>query len=168
MDLPQWPMRRADRAVTRREEIDAIIEGSPICHLALAVAGEPYVVPVAFGYDGQDLYIHTAQAGKKIDFMEANNRVCLQFERNVRLIADPQEPCRWGFAFESVIGLGRIYELCSPEAKAGGLAHIMRHYSDREWQFDPAALAADQGSGIRVWRIAIESLTGKRAPSGET
>jgi hypothetical protein len=38
------------------------------------------------------------------------------------------------------------------------LNQIMRHYSGREWDIDEAAMAT-----TRVWRISIESLTGKRS-----
>ena len=42
-------------------------------------------MPVSFGYDGAALYFHTAPKGRKIDFIEANNRVCFEFEANVAL-----------------------------------------------------------------------------------
>ncbi|MBP1779025.1 MAG: Pyridoxamine 5-phosphate oxidase, partial [candidate division NC10 bacterium] len=39
-----------------------------------------------------------------------------------------------------------------------GLNHIMRHYSGRAWP-----ITAPEVEDIRVWRIAIESLTGKQS-----
>lgn len=151
-------MRRADREITHRDEIDAIIRDSQVCRLAFAAGDEPYMVPVAFGYDGQSLYLHTAEAGRKIDFIDRNNRVCFEFESNVRLITHPEVSCSWGFSFESVIGFGTIHELHSPEEKASGLDVVMQHYSGKVWEFDTSAL-----SNTRVWTISIESLTGKRA-----
>lgn len=151
-------MRRTDKEINSREEINEILHQALVCHLALAIDGDPYVVPVSFGCDGSSLYFHTAPTGKKIDFITANPRVCFQVERNVRLIEDREDACRWTFTFESVIGYGEIEELTDPENKADGLNHIMRHYSGKEWPFNPTAL-----SNTRVWRITIESLTGKRS-----
>ena len=155
-------MRRNDKEVTDRAEIDAVIRGSDVCRLAFAVGDEPYIVPLSYGYDGHSLYFHTADEGKKIDCIAANNRVCFEMERNVRLVSHPDKACSWSFSFESVVGLGTVHELLSPEEKAQGLNHIMEHYSGREWKLDPPALA-----GIRVWRVAILSVSGKRAERKE-
>ena len=151
-------MRRTDREIRDRTEIDAIIRGSYVCRLAFAVSGEPYIVPLSFGYDGHCLYFHSAAEGRKINCIAANNRVCFEFERNVRLHTHSGKPCNWSFSYESVIGFGTVQELQSDEDKEEGLKHIMQQYSDREWQFDPGAV-----SGTRVWKIVISSISGKRA-----
>lgn len=151
-------MRRNDKEISDRSEIDAIIRGSEVCRLAFAVGDEPYVVPVSFGYDGHSLYFHTADRGRKIDCIAANPRVCFELERNVRLVTHPEKACSWSFSFESVIGYGTVHELGSGEEKAAGLNHIMAHYSGREWRLDPVAV-----DGTRVWRVAVLSVAGKRA-----
>ncbi|MCW8984119.1 MAG: pyridoxamine 5'-phosphate oxidase family protein, partial [Thermoanaerobaculales bacterium] len=61
-------MRRRDKEITSRQEIDEIIRSALVCRIALADRDEPYVVPVSFGYDGDALFIHTARSGRKIDF----------------------------------------------------------------------------------------------------
>jgi nitroimidazol reductase NimA-like FMN-containing flavoprotein (pyridoxamine 5'-phosphate oxidase superfamily) len=151
-------VRRSDRETEDRREIDEILHGALVCHLAFAVDGEPYVVPISFGYDDTCLYIHTAKEGRKIDCIGANPRVCFQVERGVRLVTDPEDACAWSFAFESVIGYGVVSELKDPGERTRGLNHIMRHYSGKDWEFDPGVMTA-----TRVWRISIESVTGKRS-----
>ena len=151
-------MRRRDREIEGRKEIDDVLHGAEVLHLGFAVDGDPYVVPISFGYDGTGLYIHTAKEGRKIDCSGANPRVCFQVERDVRLVTDPEDACAWSFAFESVIGYGEVIELTDPEEKALGLNHVMRHYSGKDWDFDPGVMTA-----TRVWRISIESVTGKRS-----
>jgi nitroimidazol reductase NimA-like FMN-containing flavoprotein (pyridoxamine 5'-phosphate oxidase superfamily) len=47
-------MRRTEKEIGRAE-IDAIIRRSQVCRLGLSDQGEPYVVPLCFGYDGQAL-----------------------------------------------------------------------------------------------------------------
>jgi nitroimidazol reductase NimA-like FMN-containing flavoprotein (pyridoxamine 5'-phosphate oxidase superfamily) len=151
-------MRRSEKEIADRDEIDAVIEGSEVCRLAFAVADQPYLVPASFGYDGQAIYFHTAATGKKIDCIEANNRVCFELERGVQLIPGSEKACTWSFAFESVIGYGRVSELVTADQKRHGLDRIMRHYSGRSWDYDQAAL-----DSTRVWKITIESMTGKRS-----
>jgi nitroimidazol reductase NimA-like FMN-containing flavoprotein (pyridoxamine 5'-phosphate oxidase superfamily) len=151
-------MHRKEKAITDREEIDAVISDCDVMHLALARDNEPYVVPLNFGYDGRRIYLHTASRGRKIDFFEANPSVCFAFERRVRIIPHDTRPCKWSCAFESVIGNGTISELHDAEAKSHGLRQIMRHYSTEAWTFDPAVVQK-----TRVWRIEIQTLTGKRS-----
>jgi nitroimidazol reductase NimA-like FMN-containing flavoprotein (pyridoxamine 5'-phosphate oxidase superfamily) len=159
----EMEMRRSDREITARSEIDEIIHGCQICHLACAVDGDPYVVPVSFGYDGSAVYFHTSRDGKKIDFISANPRVCLEFERKVNLVTNDSDACKWSFTFESAIGYGFAKELLDAEERAYGLNQIMLHYSGREWQFNSSVLA-----NTRVWRVPIESVTGKRSEQKAT
>jgi len=151
-------VRRQDKAISSREEIDRIIRSALVCRIAFADGDEPYMVPLSFGYDGDAVYIHTAKTGRKLDFIDANNRVCFELEANVSLQTDEGDACKWTFAFESVIGYGTITELTTPEEKSHGLNQIMLHYSGREWNIDASATAT-----TRVWRIDIESVTGKRS-----
>jgi hypothetical protein len=151
-------MRRRDKEIPSRGEIDAVIRGCQVCRLALAVENEPYIVPVSFGYDGDALFFHTASSGRKIEFLEANSRVCFEFERNVRLQVSQEAACKWTFAFESVIGYGTVTELIDSAEKERGLGQIMLQYSGKQWEFNPSLLAK-----TRVWQILIDSLTGKRS-----
>ena len=151
-------MRRADKEITEKALISQIIDNSQVCRLGLAMGNTPYILPVSFGYDGRAIYFHTAKEGRKIVFMAANNRVCFEFEHGVQLIRHDSIPCKWSFSFQSVIGYGTVWELTDITEKLEGLNHIMRHYSGREWP-----ISAKDIENIRVWKIAIESLTGKQS-----
>ena len=82
-----------------RAEIDTILHAAQVCRLAFALANEPYLVPVSFGYDGCSLNFHTAYAGHKTDCLEANPRVCFEVEHNVHLRTHPTQACRCSFSF---------------------------------------------------------------------
>jgi nitroimidazol reductase NimA-like FMN-containing flavoprotein (pyridoxamine 5'-phosphate oxidase superfamily) len=156
-------MRRSDKEVTDRADIDRIIRGSQVCHLAFARGNEPYVVPLSFGYDGESLYFHTARRGTKINFITANPRVCFELERGVELVTNPENPCGWSFSFESVVGYGTASEITSLEDKVSALSQIMIQYSGREWDFDRADIES-----VRVWRVPVESVSGKRSQRKES
>ncbi len=150
-------MRRSDKEITDLKTIHAIVHACQICHLGLAENGEPYVVPISFGFDGKAVYFHTARNGRKIEMMTANPRACVQFEHKVELTTHDDDACSWSFAFESVIGFGSVVELESDVSKTRGLNQIMKHYSGRDWTFKEPAFAA-----TRVWRVDFDILTGKR------
>jgi len=151
-------MRRKEKQISDRTEIDAIITAGIVCRLAMSRNDQPYLVPLSYGYDGQAFYFHTAVEGRKIDYFEANSRVCFEIEGDVRLKRDENQACKWSIFFESVIGEGHIKELASPKDKQYGLNQIMRHYSGKEWDFDAKVLAK-----ARVWKITIDTISGKRS-----
>jgi nitroimidazol reductase NimA-like FMN-containing flavoprotein (pyridoxamine 5'-phosphate oxidase superfamily) len=151
-------MRRTDKEILNRDQINAIIRGSTVCHLALAHNNVPYLVPVSFGYDGDALYLHTARSGRKIEFFERNPQICFEFERNVELRKHDQLACKWSLNYESVIGYGTIAEVQDPTEKQTALNHIMRQYSGKDWTFEPSAV-----SDTRTWKITFTDLTGKQS-----
>lgn len=151
-------MRRSDKEIKNRAEIEGVIRQCRICRVAFANDGEPYIVPLSFGYDGEAFYFHTALEGKKIEYIEKNPNVCFELDRDVRLEGKEDDPCSWTFAYESVIGYGTIVELVEQEDRIGGLNRIMEQYTAREWEFRPEML-----EGARIWRLDIESVTGKRS-----
>ncbi len=151
-------MRRTDKEITEPILLSQIIQNAQVCRLGLAKDDTPYLLPVAFGYDGQAIYFHTAVEGRKIEFMTANPRVCVEFEHGVQLLRHDMNPCKWTFSFQSVIAYGTVRELTELPEKTAGLQHILRHYSAPASTFTEGDLES-----IRVWKIAIESLTGKQS-----
>ena len=141
-----------------KDQIEHVIENALYCHLACAIQGEPYLVPLAYGYEGDSVFIHTARSGKKIDLFSTNPQVCLGFEVDVSLAADPDSACDWSFEYQSVIASGLIEEMISPDEKTAGLSVIMAHYSNKVWDFSPEELA-----NTRVWRIRITEFSGKES-----
>ena len=101
-------MRRKDKQIENKEIIDKVIKESLVCRVALAKDNIPYIVPVSFGYDGKCLYVHTAKEGKKVDYLAANNRVCFEFDINVKTIGHESVACKWTTSYQSVIGFGKM------------------------------------------------------------
>jgi hypothetical protein len=143
------------REIKKRSGIDGIIKGAKVCRLAAIAGGEPYIIPISFGYDGENLYFHTGLKGRKITAFEENQRVCFEFEEGVELIESGDNPCAWSFSFRSVIGYGEISELYGDKKRAG-LNRIMEHYSGRDWELDQEMLAK-----ARVWKLEITEISGR-------
>jgi nitroimidazol reductase NimA-like FMN-containing flavoprotein (pyridoxamine 5'-phosphate oxidase superfamily) len=160
-------MRRKDREITDRTEIDALLGRAKVCRVAFAVNDEPYVVPLSHGYDPEAnaLFFHTAREGKKIDCIEANPRVCFEVEGRVEVKEGDERACSWSVRYESVIGFGTISELVSPEEKDRALACVAEQQAGRsmKWATDEKAV-----SGTRVWRLDIEAMTAKRSFKSES
>ncbi len=149
-------MRRKDREITDRTEIEAILHEATVCRIGLADDDGPYVVPVCFGYEDGSVYIHSAPEGKKIAILEKNPRCCIEADICNDLIRGDR-PCSWGMRYRCVIGYGRAAILTDPEEKKHGLTCIMRHYDCDTHEFSENDLLS-----VMVIRIAVESMTGKK------
>jgi nitroimidazol reductase NimA-like FMN-containing flavoprotein (pyridoxamine 5'-phosphate oxidase superfamily) len=151
-------MRRKDKEIQSRDRIEQVIAKAQVCRLGLCKDNMPYIVPVSFGYDGEYIYFHTAAEGMKLDYIGAQNRVCFELEHDVRVTPDENDPCKWSFSFYSVIGFGTVEEIVALQRKLYALNLIMKHYSDREWNFNDNLVEK-----VRLWRISIEQITGKQS-----
>ena len=149
-------MRRKEKEILDRTEIDRIIESCPVCHLGMAKDNVPYVVPLNFGYDGRYLYFHCARSGRKLDYLSANRRVCFQMECRLALAAPSDQACEWSFAFDSVIGEGVVEEVQSSAEKHQAVLQIVQHYGNGH-------VAPEHLARVRVFRILIETISAKRS-----
>jgi hypothetical protein len=52
------------------EEIDSILEETGYGFLGLARDDRPYVIPMSFGYDGDDCFFQMNSQGRKFDYIE--------------------------------------------------------------------------------------------------
>ena len=151
-------MRRDDKQIISRSEIDEIIKKSEVCRLAFAKDNIPYIVPVSFGYDGKSIFIHTARTGRKIDFIEANKLVCFEFDIDVKTIEDEAIPCKWTSAYKSVIGYGTMVELTEFDKQENAINQIMLQYSGKKWHFNAQMLKS-----VKLWKIEIDEISGKKS-----
>jgi nitroimidazol reductase NimA-like FMN-containing flavoprotein (pyridoxamine 5'-phosphate oxidase superfamily) len=101
-------------------------------------------------------FLMTEMDAGKIEYMLANPQVCFELEQDVQIVPHEEQACKWGQAYTSVIGFGTVREITETPHKAEALNHIMRHYSGKDWEFDPHELAR-----TRVWCITVEQVTGK-------
>jgi uncharacterized protein len=151
-------MRRKDKEIQDNDLIDQIISKAQVCRLGLCKDNRPYIVPVSFGYDGGSIYFHTAGEGMKLEFIASNNQVCFELEHDVKVVPN-DSACNWSFSFYSVIGFGTVEEITDSSHKMHALGQIMKHYAaNSEWEFNGPLF-----DKIRVWRISIEAMTGKRS-----
>lgn len=148
-------MRRDERAITDRREIDRIIRRATVCRLAFVSEGEPYLVPVCFGYDGGSLYFHCAPEGRKLDMLSPGVRVCFELEADLGVIK-AESACGWTMAYSSVIGWGTASLVQDPQRRKEALDTIMHQYGGPEGPYGEKVLGR-----TTVVRIDIEKISAK-------
>ena len=123
----------------------AILREGTLGRLGCIAADWPYVVPVNYYFDGENIYIHTLP-GKKLDALRANHRVCLQVDE----IKD-------SYNWRSVIAYGTFEEISNEETQENILIKL---YS-RLPHMTPVESRLVKGSkGTIVFRVKVEEVTG--------
>jgi uncharacterized protein len=153
---PHNAMRRKDREITDRAEIDAILRSAKVMHLALADNNIPFLVPVFYVYDGTAIYFHSAQAGTKIEIMKRNNNVCFEITVDHGIIESDQ-PCDFEAKHRTVIGFGKAIFVENDAEKVKALNMVVALFTEKSFEFPAANL-----NRTVVVRIDIESIKGKK------
>jgi uncharacterized protein len=149
-------VRRKDKEITDRAEIEAIINKAEICHIALCDGDKPYVIAVNFGFEDKCLYFHCAREGRKLDIIKSNNNVCFMIDTDREMIIS-DTACDWGFKYKSIIGFGKAFIVDDLDEKKRGLDIIMTQYTDKAFEYKN-----DRVAGILIVKIEIEYMSGKK------
>jgi nitroimidazol reductase NimA-like FMN-containing flavoprotein (pyridoxamine 5'-phosphate oxidase superfamily) len=151
-------MRRQEKEITDPEELKKVLRRASVCRLAMAVDGQPYVVPLNFGFADGCLFFHSAREGRKIEMLKNNPLVCFECEVDVNIV-EGKTACTWGASYTSIIGFGRATLETDPEKKKRALNIIMDHYAGRSFDFSTRDVEK-----VTVIRVSIDEMTGKRSP----
>ncbi|MBS4023742.1 MAG: pyridoxamine 5'-phosphate oxidase family protein [Dethiobacter sp.] len=151
-------MRRKERQITDINRLHEVINNASVCRVAMADGLRPYLLPLSFGFDGKNLYFHSASEGRKIEILKNNPSVCFEFEQEVEIVKG-ERPCNWSVRYFSVIGEGKAEIVEESEEKLYGLTCILKQYDpDLTYSF-----SEKEASSVLVFKITIENLTGKAA-----
>jgi nitroimidazol reductase NimA-like FMN-containing flavoprotein (pyridoxamine 5'-phosphate oxidase superfamily) len=111
-------------------------------HMGCARDGRPYVVPMHYAYDSEDLYFFTTE-GMKTDYIAANPQVCFQVEE----ISDAS---RW----RSVMVTGHAERITRPDE----MERAMQLITESNPTLTPAINKTQLDAWTRVNKIAIYRL----------
>lgn len=157
-------MRRKDREINDKNEVETIILECKTCHVAMVDEGMPYLVPLSFGYQfvndsTLELYFHSAMEGRKLDILRRNNNVCFEMSCEGEPIHS-EIPCNSGYYFSSIIGNGEVVFIQDLDAKRKALSILFKHQTGQDVVFDAAQIKS-----VCIFKIVSTDFTGKKKPS---
>jgi len=153
-------MRRGEKESTDREELRSILAAARVCRVAMCDGDRPYLVPLSFALDGDDLVLHAAREGRKLEILRRNPAVCFEVEEGVT-IRPAETACDFSFGFRTVIGFGDAEPVEDPAEKRRLLGLFGARYGA-----PPGALPEHEVARTRVLRVRVRELTGKRSRAG--
>ncbi|MDR0768771.1 MAG: pyridoxamine 5'-phosphate oxidase family protein [Dysgonamonadaceae bacterium] len=153
---PHGVMRRKEREITDRREIDEIVYSARVMHLALSDNNTPFLVPVFYAYNGSSLYFHSARAGTKINILKRNNQVCFEISVDHGVI-ESDSACDFEARHRTVIGFGKAIFVEDETERTAALKSIVKQFTDKTFEFPKANLHA-----TAIVRIDIDLIKGKK------
>ena len=154
-----YHLRKSEREIKDRGEIDQIMRAQQFMTLAMCRENQPYLVTLNYGYD-QDagcIYFHCANEGKKLAYLRENPTIWGQILDDRGYV---QGECTHAYRcieFEGVVDFLTAFE---------GKKHAL-HIMIDQIEPDPEPLkqrmvTEDRVSSITIGRVRITSLTAKK------
>ena len=153
-------MRRNEKEITDKSEIEKVLSKAKVCRLAMVDDGEPYIVPLCFGYKEGAFYFHTSPEGRKIDILKKNSRVCFELEIDVKIVKG-NKACDWGVKYRSVVGWGAASLIADPEQKRRALDIIMAHYAGETGE--GFSYPDEKLEKTAIIRVIVGRMSGKKS-----
>ncbi len=158
--MPAYHVLRADRELTDPTAIAGILRRGRYATIAMVHDGEPYLVTLSYGWDeaASALFFHMARAGRKLDALAADPRVCATVVVDGGYV---EGECK--HRYESVVMTGTMRVLTDPEEARAGMRLLI---AALEGDSDPL-WSHYKLDGQKHWermfiaRLDIRSITGK-------
>ena len=134
-----------------RDEMHELLKRQSFGHLGCSREDKPYVVPMNYVFDGEELFFFTTE-GMKTRFIDANPQVCLQVE-------EVTDSTHW----RSVMITGAAHHITASEE----MQKAMKLITSRNPSLTPAISATSldtwgRAVDIALYRISPEIMDGRK------
>lgn len=147
-------MRRIEKMLSK-EKINNILENTDYGVLCtISANGYPYGVPINYYYDGENIYIHSARTGEKIDNIIECKKVSFSVVGKSEVV-----PNKFSTDYESVIVFGEALEI-EKEEKTNALLGLIKKYSPDFYEEGEKYVNRAENK-TKVIKIKINHITGK-------
>lgn len=137
------------------KECSELLERISFGRLACSLNDQPYVVPVAFSYENDFVYVFPT-LGKKVEWMRKNPKICLQVD-------ELGNHSNW----LSVVVTGAYVELAEPQYSAEREHARDLLGQNSEWYLNALAERRNKTSDLEIepvfFRIHVTAMSGLRA-----
>ncbi|HER24916.1 MAG TPA: pyridoxamine 5'-phosphate oxidase family protein [Candidatus Atribacteria bacterium] len=154
-------MRRKEKEILNKKLMISFIEKAIICRVGMCWQDMPYVIPMNFGYRNNNIFLHSASEGRKLDILRNNNKVCIEFDIDVELVQSPKV-CKTSMKYKSVLIFGKAVILKDMVEKKQALDIIMHHYNDHN-SSSLFHYSEDVLEKVTMVKVKIEEMTGKES-----
>jgi len=147
--------------------VHALLDSHFLCHVGFTVDDQPYVIPTAYGREGNTVYIHGATKSRMLMALKTGIPCCLTVT-HVDALVMARSLFNSSMNYRSVVVFGRATELTDRAARMHALEVITENICPGRWQ--EARLPNDKEmKATTVLAIPIEQASTKerQGPPGD-
>ena len=124
--------RLPQRATYEREQVYQILDAGFVCHVGFVVAGQPFVIPTAYGRAADTLYVHGAAASRMLKTLAQGVDVCVTVTHVDGLVL-ARSAFHHSLNYRSVVVFGRASVVEGRDEKLKALRAFMEHLTPGRW-----------------------------------
>jgi len=152
--------RLPDRAAYDRATIDAIIDEALICHVGIAVDGQPFVIPTIHAREGDTLLFHGLKGGRLLEAIASGAEICVTITLLDGLVL-ARTAFHHSMGYRSVVLFGRGRLIEDDAEKLAALERLSEHVVPGRWR-EVRAPNAKELKMTSVVAMPIEAASAKR------
>ena len=152
-------VREPQRAVCDRDAVNHILDEALVCHVGFAADGQPFVIPMSYGRDGDALYIHGSVASRMLRNLDEGVPVCITVTLVDGLVL-ARSVFNHSMNYRSVVILGTATLVDDPAEKLAALRAISEHLLPNRWD-DSRPPSEKELKATSVLRLPINEFSAK-------
>lgn len=151
--------RIPERASYEPEDVYAILDAAPICHVGFQVDGQPFVIPTIHARLGNEVLIHGAKASRLLKHAATGAPLSIAVTMlDAIVLARSVFHHSMNYRSAVVFGTGRLLD--DPEEKMAGMRAISEHLVKGRWD-DARAPSEKEFNATSVIAVSIDEATCK-------
>jgi nitroimidazol reductase NimA-like FMN-containing flavoprotein (pyridoxamine 5'-phosphate oxidase superfamily) len=152
-------VRLPQRGIYDRDAINQILDEALLCHVGFVSDGQPFVIPMNYGRDGDVLYIHGSPASRMLRHLEQGVPVCITVTLIDGLVL-ARSVFNHSMNYRSVIILGTAALVDDPAEKLAALRALSEHILPNRWD-DSRQPNEKELKATSVLRVPINEFSAK-------
>lgn len=151
--------RIPDRGSHDWETIDQILDAGFLASVGFCVDGQPFVIPMLYGRDGERLYLHGSAASRTLRELEAGIATCVTVTLVDGLVLS-RSAFDHSMNYRSVVAFGTARKVVDPEQKVKTLRVISEHLIAGRWA-EVRGPSDQELKATTVLEVSIEEASSK-------
>ena len=144
--------------IQKREELEEVIRSCKTCYVAMCLNGQPYVLPMNFGFVGDFVILHSAMHGRMWETLQQNPKVSINWTLGEEITwQDVQVGCSYRVKSASVVVEGDAEIIDDYNEKYQCMLKTMAQYSNKPFKFNPPSIR-----NVGVIKVHIRNISGRR------
>ncbi len=152
-------VRLPQRGVYDRDAVNRILDEALLCHVGFVAGGQPFVIPMNYGCDGDALYLHGSPASRMVRNLEQGVPVCITVTLLDGLVL-ARAAFHHSMNYRSVVILGTATLVDDPAEKLAALRAIVEHIIPHRWD-DSRQPNEKELKATSVLRLPINEFSAK-------